>query len=75
VDSLPVAQYLRPTRDPVPVARSDTPAGFDDFASHARALGIPTVYSGIFVRSSFNAEEVAIRHAEETRTAAPDAVG
>jgi lipoic acid synthetase len=75
VDIVTFGQYLRPTRDHVPVARYVTPAGFDDFASHARALGIPTVYSGIFVRSSFNAEEVAIRHAEETRTAAPDAVG
>jgi lipoic acid synthetase len=64
VDIVTLGQYLRPTRDHVPVARYVPPAGFTDLARQARALGIPTVYSGVFVRSSFNAEEVAARHAE-----------
>jgi lipoate synthase len=34
------------------------PAGFGELEQRARALGFPTVYSGVFVRSSFNAEEV-----------------
>jgi lipoic acid synthetase len=63
VDIVTLGQYLRPTRDHVPVARYLPPAGFEDLARQARALGIPTVYSGVFVRSSFNAEEVAVRHA------------
>ena len=71
VDIVTLGQYLRPTRDHVPVARYVTPAGFEGLASHARALGIPTVYSGVFVRSSFNALEVAHRHAEGARTVAP----
>ncbi len=35
-----------------------TPEGFRRLEDEARALGFPTVYSGVFVRSSFNAEEV-----------------
>jgi lipoyl synthase len=64
VDIVTLGQYLRPTREHVPVARYVAPAGFEALAGQARALGIPTVYSGVFVRSSFNAEEVAVRHAE-----------
>jgi lipoic acid synthetase len=68
VDIVTLGQYLRPTLDHVPVERYLPPAAFEAFARQARALGIPTVYSGVFVRSSFNAEEVAARHAEEERT-------
>ncbi len=75
VDIVTLGQYLRPTRDHVPVARYVTPAGFESLAAAARALGIPTVYSGVFVRSSFNAEEVAIRHASGTRTVAGHVAG
>jgi lipoic acid synthetase len=53
-----LGQYLRPTRHHAPVARYVPPAEFDAWADEARALGFPTVYSGVFVRSSFNAEEV-----------------
>jgi len=58
VDIVTIGQYLRPSRDHAPVARYVTPEGFDRFADAARALGFPTVYSGVFVRSSFNAEEI-----------------
>jgi lipoyl synthase len=53
-----LGQYLRPTRRHAPVARYVPPADFDRWTDEARALGLPTVYSGVFVRSSFNAEEV-----------------
>jgi lipoic acid synthetase len=59
VDIVTLGQYLRPTRDHVPVDRYVTPAAFEAYAAQARALGFPSVYSGVFVRSSFNAEEVA----------------
>lgn len=62
VDILTVGQYLRPTREHAPVDRYLTPLGFDRLAALARSLGFPTVYSGVFVRSSYNAEEVARRH-------------
>ncbi len=64
VDIVTLGQYLRPTRHHVPVARYVTPAGFAELAQRARALGIATVYAGVFVRSSYNADEVADRHAE-----------
>jgi lipoic acid synthetase len=58
VDIVTIGQYLRPTRDHEPVHRYVEPAAFRAFEAEARALGFPTVYSGVFVRSSFNAEEV-----------------
>jgi lipoyl synthase len=58
VDIVTMGQYLRPTRGHVPVSRYVSPEGFRALERRARALGFPTVYSGVFVRSSFNAEEV-----------------
>jgi lipoyl synthase len=58
VDIVTLGQYLRPTRAHAPVDRYVTPAGFQALEARARALGFPTVYAGVFVRSSFNAEEV-----------------
>jgi lipoic acid synthetase len=62
VDIVTIGQYLRPSRQHAPVARYVTPAGFAEYEREARLLGFPTVYSGVFVRSSFNAEEVAQHH-------------
>ncbi len=62
VDIVTIGQYLRPTRNHAPVHRYLAPEGFRRFEERARDLGFPTVYSGVFVRSSFNAEEVAGRH-------------
>jgi lipoic acid synthetase len=62
VDILTIGQYLRPSREHAPVERYVTPEQFADFERQARELGFATVYSGVFVRSSFNAEEVAGRH-------------
>jgi lipoic acid synthetase len=58
VDIVTMGQYLRPTRDHLPVERYVSPEGFGVLERQARALGFSTVYSGVFVRSSFNAEEV-----------------
>lgn len=58
VDILTIGQYLRPTREHAPVARYVRPEGFSELEQKALALGFPTVYSGVFVRSSFNAFEV-----------------
>jgi lipoic acid synthetase len=62
VDIVTLGQYLRPTRDHAPVHRYVLPEGFRAYEEGARALGFATVYSGVFVRSSYNAEEVAERH-------------
>jgi lipoic acid synthetase len=58
VDVVTLGQYLRPTRQHLPVARYLSPEGFEALGERARGLGFPTVYAGVFVRSSFNAEEV-----------------
>jgi lipoic acid synthetase len=58
VDIVTLGQYLRPTRIHEPVHRYVPPEGFEAFERQARALGFPTVHSGVFVRSSYGAEEV-----------------
>jgi len=58
VDVVTIGQYLRPTREHEPVHRYLEPSAFRVFEGEARAIGFPTVYSGVFVRSSFNAEEI-----------------
>ena len=58
VDTVTIGQYLRPTREHEPVRRYVPPEGFRAFERRARALGFPTVHSGVFVRSSYGAEEV-----------------
>jgi lipoic acid synthetase len=58
VDIVTLGQYLRPTRTHEPVHRYVPPEGFEAFERQARALGFPTVHSGVFVRSSYGAEEV-----------------
>ena len=65
VDIVTLGQYLRPTREHLPVDRYVPPEGFRRYEQDARALGFPAVYSGVFVRSSFNAEEVARDHGGE----------
>jgi lipoic acid synthetase len=58
VDIVTIGQYLRPTRGHAPVERYLSPGAFVRLEERARALGFPTVYAGVFVRSSFNAEEI-----------------
>jgi lipoic acid synthetase len=58
VDIVTIGQYLRPSLWHEPVHRYVAPETFAGLEARARSLGIPTVYSGVFVRSSFNAEEV-----------------
>ena len=58
VEIVTLGQYMRPTRRHEPVDRYLPPAAFDALAAEARALGFPTVYAGVFVRSSYHALEV-----------------
>lgn len=55
---LTVGQYLQPSPNHAPVQRFVAPDEFDEFAAWARELGFRAVYSGPFVRSSYNAAEV-----------------
>jgi lipoic acid synthetase len=58
VEIVTLGQYLRPTREHEPVHRYLAPEAFAELEREARAIGFPTVYAGVFVRSSFNAEEL-----------------
>ncbi len=44
------------------MARYVPPDGFSAWEGLAREMGFPAVYSGVFVRSSYNAGELAGRH-------------
>lgn len=58
-DILTVGQYLRPSRDHLPMKRIYTPAEFADLKSEAMAMGFRHVESGPLVRSSYHAHEQA----------------
>ena len=59
VDILTVGQYLRPSRDHLPIARFYTPEEFQYLKEEARRLGFRHVESGPLVRSSYHAREQA----------------
>jgi lipoyl synthase len=56
-DILTLGQYLRPSREHLPVARYVPPAEFEELKSAALALGFRHVESGPLVRSSYHAWE------------------
>jgi lipoic acid synthetase len=63
VDILTVGQYLRPSKDHLPIARFYTPQEFTALKTEAQAMGFRHVESGPLVRSSYHAHE----QAESTR--------
>jgi lipoic acid synthetase len=59
VDILTVGQYLRPSKDHLPMARFYTPAEFVYLKDEALKFGFKHVESGPMVRSSYHAHEQA----------------
>jgi len=59
VDILTVGQYLRPSRDHLPIARFYTPGEFQYLKSESLRFGFRHVESGPLVRSSYHAHEQA----------------
>ncbi len=57
VGILTIGQYLRPSRDHLPIARFYTPAEFDFLKEEALRFGFRHVESGPMVRSSYHAHE------------------
>ncbi|HUI92908.1 MAG TPA: lipoyl synthase [Chitinivibrionales bacterium] len=53
-----IGQYLRPSKDQVPVQEFVTPEQFDEYRNHGLSLGFTEVSAGPFVRSSYRAEEM-----------------
>jgi len=58
-DILTIGQYLRPSRDHLPMARLYTPHEFADLKTEALKMGFRHVESGPLVRSSYHAHEQA----------------
>ena len=59
VDILTVGQYLRPSKDHLPIARFYTPEEFTYLRNRALGFGFRHVESGPLVRSSYHAHEHA----------------
>ena len=57
VDVLTVGQYLRPSREHLPLERYYTPQEFAEIKQEGLALGFAHVESGPLVRSSYHADE------------------
>ena len=58
-DILTIGQYLRPSRDHLPMARIYTPREFAELKTEALKMGFHHVESGPLVRSSYHAHEQA----------------
>jgi lipoyl synthase len=59
VDILTIGQYLRPSRDHLPMTRYYTPEEFAFLKHEAQGMGFRHVESGPLVRSSYHAQEQA----------------
>src|SRR5579862_6936920 len=59
-DILTIGQYLRPSRDHLPMARLYTPREFAELKTEALQMGFRHVESGPLVRSSYHAHEQAV---------------
>lgn len=57
-DAVTIGQYLRPTRENLEVREYIEPEVFKEYEEFGRSLGLRHVYSGPFVRSSYNAEKL-----------------
>lgn len=58
IGAVTIGQYLRPTRENLEVVEYVEPEVFKEYEAFGRSIGIPHVYSGPFVRSSYNAEKL-----------------
>jgi len=54
-DIITIGQYLRPSRKKLLVKTFVSPEQFEKYAAYGRSLGVPHVYAGPFIRSSYNA--------------------
>ncbi len=60
VDIVTIGQYLRPSRENLPVEEYVAPEVFDRYRAAGEEMGFRHVFSGPFVRSSYRAEEFAL---------------
>ena len=69
VDVLTIGQYLRPSKDHLPIARYYTPEEFAFMKQEALRMGFRHVESGPLVRSSYHAHEQADSQASSSGAA------
>ena len=69
LDIVTLGQYLRPSLKHWEVARYVDDATFDAYRVHGEKRGIPVVYSGAFVRSSYHAGETFMQLARSASVA------
>ncbi|MCB1705531.1 MAG: lipoyl synthase [Halioglobus sp.] len=62
VDILTLGQYLQPTLNHYPIDRYVSPAQFETYRQWGLEKGFLEVVSGVFVRSSYRAEQVLARN-------------
>jgi lipoic acid synthetase len=62
-DIVTIGQYLRPSRENLPVAEYVHPSVFDGLRIEGEAMGFRHVFAGPFVRSSYRAEEALLASA------------
>ena len=62
VDILTLGQYLQPTLNHYPIARYVTPEEFEQYRQWGLQKGFFEVVSGVFVRSSYRAEQVLAKN-------------
>lgn len=60
VDIVTIGQYLRPSRENLPVEEYVPPVVFDRYREEGERLGFRHVFAGPFVRSSYRAEEALL---------------
>ncbi len=68
-DIVTIGHYLQASRLKLPIRRFVTPEEFKLFETYGHEIGIPHVYSGPFVRSSYNAgllQDMASKSARKT---------
>ena len=56
VDVLALGQYMRPTKNHLPVKKWIRPSEFEELKYFAESLGFMMVFSGPLVRSSYRAD-------------------
>ena len=60
VDIVTIGQYLRPSRESLPVVEYVPPQTFERYREAGERLGFRHVFAGPFVRSSYRAEEALV---------------
>ncbi len=57
-DIMTIGQYLQPTKEHLALEKNVTEEEFERYREYGLSIGFKEVYSGRFVRSSFNASEI-----------------